>query len=319
MLTGILFIISGFFFLIKGADMLVDGASAIARRFNVPDLVIGLTVVAFGTSAPEFFVNVIASIEGKNDLAFGNIAGSVIANILLVMGISSFIKPLSVTKGTVWREIPFAFFSTLLLGLFASTSMFFDGSSVISFKEGLIFLFFFIVFLAYSFRIAGKDNIPAEFVPESGMRLPVSVLFVLLGLSGLVGGGKIVVYNAVNVARSMGISESIIGLTVVAVGTCLPELTASVVASLKNKPDIAVGGIVGSNIFNVFMILGVSALISPIEITDGGYMDIAVMVGSSFILFLSMFTGRKHKIDRIEGLFFILFYGVYLYLRIFKF
>lgn len=222
----------GFILLIKGADFLVDGSSSIARRLNVSDLVIGLTVVAFGTSTPELFVNLIASIKGTTDIAVGNVLGSNIANILLILGISSVIHPLTVTEGTVWKEIPFSLLAALVLGILAN-DRFIDKQSTSSLTriDGLILFCFFILFLYYSFGIAREINGMEKHIPAREDKLLKSILQVIAGFAGLIVGGKFVVDGAVRLAVSFGLSESLVGLTIVAVGTSLPELATSAVAA----------------------------------------------------------------------------------------
>ena len=311
MLVYILFAI-GFICLIKGADLLVDGASAIARRLAVSDLVIGLTVVAFGTSMPELFVNVIASLRGSTAIAIGNVVGSNIANILLILGISALIYPLSVTRGTVWKEIPFSLLAAVVLFITANDELL-DGmhTSVLTRTDGLVFLSFFIIFIYYTLSIAA----PVEGLEEhgsAGQAGPAkSIAFILLGLTGLVLGGKWIVDGAVAIAAGLGMSQSLVGLTIVAVGTSLPELATSAAAAYKHRADIAVGNVVGSNIFNVFFVLGISAGIKPLPFQPQNNLDIAMVVVASLLLFLFMFTGRKNSLDRGEAIIFVLLYAAY--------
>ncbi len=308
-----LLFILGFIFLIKGADFLVDGASSIARRMNISDLVIGLTVVAFGTSMPELFVNIIASFRGNADIAIGNVVGSNIANVFLILGVSSIIYPLAVTKGTVWKEIPFSLLAAGILFVTANDSLIDDaGISVLTRIDGLVFLSFFTIFIYYTFSIAARiDGLEAH-VSASQLGWVRSVTAILLGLTGLVLGGKWIVDGAVAMASRLGMSESLIGLTIVAVGTSLPELATSAVAAHKRNADIAVGNVVGSNIFNIFFVLGISAVIKPLPFQPKNNLDIGVVVISSLLLFLFMFTGKKRSLDRWEGILFALLYGVYL-------
>ncbi|MBN1850207.1 MAG: calcium/sodium antiporter [Deltaproteobacteria bacterium] len=312
MLYIILFII-GFVILIKGADYLVDGASSIARRLSVSDLVIGLTIVAFGTSTPELLVNLFASIQGKTDIAIGNILGSNIANILLILGISSIIYPLSVTRGTVWKEIPFSLLAAVVLGIMAN-DQFFDhtGFSSLTRTDGLIFLSFFIIFLYYTFGIAKRVEGTEEHLRLRKKTLPASLMMILLGLVGLILGGKWIVDGAVYLANLFGMSESLIGLTIVAVGTSLPELATSAVAAYRKNVEIAVGNVVGSNIFNIFFVLGISATIKPLPFKVPNNIDIGVVILASLLLFLSMFTGEKRSLDRWEGALLLVLYAGYI-------
>jgi cation:H+ antiporter len=309
--------IVGFAIIIKGADFLVDGSSSMARRFRVSELVIGLTVVAFGTSTPELFVNIVASLKGNSEIAIGNILGSNIANILLILGISSIICPLSVTKGTVWKEIPFSLLAAIVLGMMAN-DQFIDknGISLLTRIDGLVLLSFFIIFLYYSFSIAKEIEGIETHVPLKEHGLAKSVLLVMLGLGGLCFGGDWIVEGAVDLALKLGISQSVVGLTIVAVGTSLPELATSAVAAHRGKPDIAVGNVVGSNIFNIFFVLGVSAVIKPIPFNSRSNIDIGVVILASLLLFTFMFTGQKRSIDRWEGVVSLMLYGAYLVFQI---
>ena len=312
MLPYLLFVV-GFVLLIKGADLLVDGSSSVARRFHVSDLVIGLTVVAFGTSTPELFVNLIASIKGDTDIAIGNVLGSNICNIFLILGVSSIIYPLSVTKGTVWKEIPLSLLAALLLGILANDQVIDKStSSTLTRIDGLVFLSFFIIFLYYSFSIAKSIEGMEEHVSEIQLGLGKSVLFIISGLIALSVGGKWIVDGAVYMARSFGMSRSLIGLTIVAVGTSLPELATSAVAAYKKNVEIAVGNVVGSNIFNIFFVLGISSVIKPLPFQTKNNIDIVMVIFASLLLFFSMFTGKKRLLDRWEGIVFVFLYAGYL-------
>ena len=308
-----LLLILGFVILVKGADFLVEGASAIGRRINISDLVIGLTVVAFGTSTPELFVNLTASVKGNTDIAIGNVLGSNISNVFLILGISAIIYPLSVTKGTVWKEIPFSLLAVLVLGFLANDQII-DGSgqSALTRIDGLVLLSFFAIFIYYSTAIARSIDGMTDHVPDKPMGLLRSAVWVILGLVGLAVGGGWIVDGAVHMASRLGMSESLIGLTIVAVGTSLPELATSAVAAYKRNAEIAVGNVVGSNIFNVFFVLGISSIIKPLPVSARSNVDIGVVVLASVLLFLSMFTGRKRSLDRWEGVAFLVIYAGYL-------
>ncbi|MFA5240138.1 MAG: calcium/sodium antiporter [Phycisphaerae bacterium] len=313
MITYVLLII-GFALLIKGAALLVNGASSIARIFNISDLVVGLTIVAFGTSTPELFVNIFASIEANSDIAVGNVVGSNIFNILVILGVSSLIFPLTVTKGTVWIEVPLTLLAALLLGLLANDRFLiktdFRGLSRI---DGWIFLTCFAIFLYYIFRIARKkEKSDDTSLAKKQYGLAKSIFIIAGGFVCLFLGAKFVVDSAVTLAVMLGVSQSLIALTIVAAGTSLPELATSAVAAYKKNSDIAIGNIVGSNIFNIFFILGVSTLISPITLQPKSNIDIAVGVFASLILFIVMFSGKKHVLDRWEGFLFIVLYVIYL-------
>lgn len=310
MLTYVLFVI-GFFLLIKGADLLVDGASSVAKKLKVSSLVIGLTIVAFGTSAPEFVVNIFASIEGNTDIAIGNILGSNIANILLILGISAAIYPLVSKKSTVWKEIPLCLLAALLVGVMANDALI-DGTgfSGLTRIDGFVLLSFFIIFLYYTFGIAKVSNdANTEKVKEMpGWR---AAAYILLGLIGLVLGGEWIVEGAVKIATMFNVSQSLIGLTVVAIGTSLPELATSAIAAYKKQPDIAIGNVVGSNIFNIFWILGFSSLIRPLPFSPASNPDIIMTIFASLILFLVMFIGKKRIIDRWQGVVMVAIYILY--------
>lgn len=313
MLTYILFFI-GFAALIKGADLLVGGASSIANRFGVSALVIGLTIVAFGTSAPELVVNIMASWQGNTDIAIGNIVGSNIVNILLILGISALIYPLAVQKSTVWKEIPLALLAMIIVAIMAN-DMAVDGAnfSALTRIDGFVLIGFFIIFLYYIFGIAKQSANTSEVDEKIEQHsLLRSSVMVLLGITGLVVGGKWIVDGAIVFASSLGVSEALIGLTIVAIGTSLPELATSAVAAYRKNVDIAIGNIVGSNIFNVFWILGVSSIIKPLPFSSALSVDLIVAVLATVLLFLALFVGRRHTLERWQGGVFVALYVVYI-------
>lgn len=324
--TYILFFV-GFVALIKGAGLLVDGASSLAKRLGVSALVIGLTIVAFGTSTPELIVNIFASINGNTDIAIGNILGSNIVNILFILGISTVIYPLAVKKGTVWKEIPLAFLAVIVLAFMANDAFIDNGSfSALTRIDGLILISFFVIFLYYVFGISKAEPADAE-SPEyyrgtiettlHKRSLLRSWLMIGGGLVGLIIGGKWIVDGAVAFATGLGVSEALIGLTVIAVGTSLPELATSAVAAYKKDVDIAVGNIVGSNIFNIFFVLGVSAIIRPLPFSQTLMSDMLVTVIATFLLFAALFIGKRHILERWQGVCFIVLYvGYVIYLVI---
>jgi cation:H+ antiporter len=318
MLQYILLII-GFILLIKGADLLVDGASFIGRKLNISDLVIGLTVVAFGTSLPELFVNIFASVKGNTDIAIGNVLGSNIANIFLILGVSATIFPLAVGKGTVWKEIPLSLLAALVLGIMANDRLI-DKSdaSVLTRIDGLVFLAFFIIFLYYSFGIAKRIDGVDNHLPRKQIGLLKSSLMIVTGLAGLGVGGNWIVDAAVLIASRLGVSQSLIGLTIVAMGTSLPELATSTVAAYKRNAEIAVGNVIGSNIFNIFFVLGLSSIIKPLPFNPGDNIDIGMVILASLLLFLWMFTGKKRSLDRWEGIIFLILYGAYITFLVLK-
>lgn len=310
MLVYLLFII-GFVLLIKGADLLVTGSASVAKKLNISSLVIGLTIVAFGTSAPEFVVNIFASIEGNTEIAIGNVLGSNIANVLLILGISAMIYPLATKKNTVWKEIPLSLLAALILAIMANDTLI-DGAlySGLTRIDGMVLLAFFVIFMYYTFGIA-KVSGTADESQFKQLSYPKSIAYIVLGLSGLVLGGKWIVDGAVKIAGLFDISESLIGLTVVAVGTSLPELATSAVAAYKKQSDIAIGNIVGSNIFNIFFILGSSAVVRPLPFSRSSDSDMMMSILSGLVLFVFMFIGKKHTIQRWQGVLLIFMYILY--------
>jgi cation:H+ antiporter len=310
LLTYLLFVL-GFVLLIKGADLLVTGASSVAKKMRVSDLVIGLTIVAFGTSAPELFVNIFASIDGNTEIAIGNILGSNIANILLILGIAACIYPLAVQKTTTWKEIPFSLLAALVVGVLANDQLIDKrDSSALNRSDGIVLLGFFCIFMFYIIDIAKKTRSAHD---ESIKPMPnwKSVVYIVLGLTGLVFGGNWIVDGAVKIASSFGVSQSLIGLTVVAVGTSLPELATSAVAAYRKNTDIAIGNVVGSNIFNIFWILGLSSIIKPLPFQPASNADILMTIVASVLLFAFVFIGKRHLLQRWQGVMFILVYAVY--------
>ena len=312
MLTYILFAI-GFAFLVKGADWLVDGASALARRLRVSSLIIGLTVVAFGTSAPELGVNLYASFQGTTDIAINNILGSNIFNILFILGVSAIIYPLFVREDTVWKQIPLTLFAAVVLGILANDSLIDKvSSSVLTRIDGIILLIFFTIFMYYVFETARRERKEGR-EPTTGARqygLIKTISFIVLGLVCLSLGSKWMVDGAVKLAEALGASQSLIGLTIVAIGTSLPELATSATAAYKKNTDIAVGNIVGSNIFNIFFILGVSSVVTPLPFDTTSNINTGVTIIASALLFIAMFTGAKrHLLERWEGIIFITLYA----------
>ena len=311
-----LLFLPGFYLLIKGADILVEGASSLAKRLKVSDLVIGLTIVAFGTSAPELAVNISASYKGQTGIAISNVLGSNIANILLILGVSSIIRNVTVKENTVWKEIPFSLLAAIIVFLQANDVFFGAGTkNQISRNDGLEMLAFFIIFLYYIFSIAKEENIFEDEIPKLQLSLGKSILYIIVGLILLPLGSDWVVNGAVRVAKFFGISEAYIGLTIVAIGTSLPEMATSIVAAYKKNSDISIGNVVGSNIFNVFLILGISSVIRPLEFSTKNNVDVVMTVLASLILFFSLFVGKKHEVERSQGILFLLIYIIYLIFR----
>lgn len=297
--------------MVKGADMLVSGASSLAKRLGVSALLIGLTVVAFGTSMPELVVNVFAAIQGTTDIAIGNIIGSNIANIALILGLSALLVPLRVRESTIWKEIPFALLAVLLVAIMARDSALDrTAGDLLGRGDGLVLLSLLIVFLYYIFGMAKRGRSNLKDLPKMSMRK--TILFVIVGILMLVVGGKVVVEGAIGLAAALGMSSRFIGLTVIAIGTSLPELTTSVVAALKKEPDLSVGNIIGSNIINILFVLGISATIRPLPFSTAVFFDTVCCVLITLLLFLFMFIGRKHVIDRWQGASLIALYCLYI-------
>ncbi len=314
MLTYFLFVV-GIILLIKGADWLVDGSSSLAKKLGIPTIVIGLTIVAFGTSMPELVVNVISAIKHNGGIAFGNIIGSNIANILLILGVSTLISDIKVQKSTTWKEIPFSLLAILVLLVFSNT-MFLDNISinVVTRFEGMILLLFFAIFLYYVFELSRKKSIDISHDDIEIKKHSSLQIFLLIsgGLFCLYMGGKWTVEGAIQIARYFGLSEYFIGLTIVAVGTSLPELVTSIIASLKKHNDIVIGNVIGSNIFNIFWILGLTALIYPFAIPANVNFDLIVLLLTTMLLFLFMLIGKKHRLEKWQGIIFLLMYVLYI-------
>ncbi|MBN2681376.1 MAG: calcium/sodium antiporter [Bacteroidales bacterium] len=307
----------GFVCLIFGANWLVDGASSLAKKYKVSDLVIGLTIVAFGTSAPELVVNIVGAIEGYSDIVLGNIIGSNNFNLFLILGISGLVLPITVQSSTAWKEIPISLFVAVVL-LFFANDFGFSGDGYISRIDGFIMLFLFLMFLYYVFRQMKNDkttNDNTETVEKSNYKIWGLIIF---GLTGLIIGGQLVVINSVEVAESLGVSEKIIGLTIVAAGTSLPELVTSVVAATKKNSDIAIGNVIGSNIFNILLILSVSSLINPIEYNLKFNTDLFILIGGTLFLLVFMISGKRKKLDRWEAGLLLGFYICYTVFLIMK-
>lgn len=312
MLISLLLLSLGFAALIFGADKLVDAASSLASRMGISNMVIGLTVVAFGTSAPELVVNVFASVSGETEMVLGNVLGSNIFNVLGILGISALIFPLTVKSNTTWIEIPLSLLAAICVYVVAA-DIFMDGAgeNLISRSDGVILLLFFIIFLAYNLSVS-KNEVGEEIVNVGKYSTGKAVLFLLLGLAGLVLGGRLIVTSAVEIAENLGLSQRVIGLTIVSIGTSLPELATSIVAVRKKNVDIAIGNVVGSNIFNIFFILGISTVISPLEINENSLVDIFLNILVGILLFTFIFTGKGRKLERWEGGIFVGAYIVYL-------
>lgn len=298
MLIQIILLIAGLLLLIKGADWLVEGATAVAKKKRVSDLAIGLTIVAFGTSAPELVVTLMASVQDQQEIVFGNIIGSNNFNLFFILGVAGLITPLVVQSSTISKEIPISLIAAILLYIMANSYL--SDEAILSRGDALILLVLFAGFLYYVYWQLKREPVEAA-VQEPQPGVLKIWIFIIAGLGGLVFGGRLVVNSAVEMATAWGVSEQLIGLTIVAMGTSLPELATTVVAAVRRKTDIAVGNIIGSNIFNIFFILGASALVRPIPYDPVFNTDIYLLVGGTIFLFLAMFTGRKKKLDRWEA------------------
>ena len=302
----------GIIALIKGADWLVSGGASVAKRFGIPNIVIGLTIVAFGTSAPELVVNLLAAFSGQTDIAVANVIGSNIANILLILGVSSLIFPLTVKNNTVWKEIPLALLAVAAVWVMGNDALI-DGMNfnMLTRTDGLMLFSLFIVFLYYTYSIS-KTDAKGESDEIEGFTVSKSLILIGAGLLGLFVGGKWVVDGAVSLALQLGMSQGLVGLTVVAIGTSLPELVTSITAALKKQSDIAIGNVVGSNIFNVFWILGLSSTLNPLPVSAAANQDILVALVASILLFVFCFIGKRHVLERWQGGLFIVLYVLYM-------
>ena len=311
MVKEILFIILGFVLLIKGADFLVEGASSVAKKFRIPEIVIGLTIVSIGTSMPELFVSTTSALQGSADMAIGNIIGSNICNLLLILGLSAVISPVKFQLATRNIEIPMCFGITVIFLVLCNIG------GQLSLLDGIILMILFAGFLYYTFQVAKKaQEAAAEEVQEETKKgsMLKSIAWIVIGIVGLKVGGDFTVDNAVVVAEKLGISEKVIGLTVLAIGTSLPELVTSVVAAIKGNDDIAIGNIIGSNIFNMLMIIGVSALITPLSYNISYNVQLGILLLALVLLEVFAFTKPKNQMTRTNGLIYVGMYVAYLLL-----
>ncbi len=314
MFVAIILLIVGFILLVKGADWFVEGSSSIAKHLRVPSLLIGLTIVAFGTSAPEAAVGVTASLGGANDIVLGNVIGSNIFNTLMVLGISAFFMPLVIQKPLLKKEFPFSVFAGIVIMIMAIDTFIGNGEvNTLTHSDGILILCFFMLFMYYLVTMAldaRKNGEALEGDDIVKLPLPKSILFTVVGIIGVILGGQLVVNNSMTLAVALGASEALVGLTIVAVGTSLPELVTSIVAAKKGEADLAVGNIIGSNIFNLFFILGLSATISPIGVSNKIIIDILFMIVISTFVYFSAI--QKQKVRSKEGIFMVLTYAVYM-------
>ncbi|MHC1598848.1 MAG: calcium/sodium antiporter [Candidatus Methanofastidiosia archaeon] len=312
MYLEILLMVIGFILLVKGANVLVKGATSLARRYGVSFFVIGLTIVAFGTSLPEFVVNITSALKGSTDIAVGNIIGSNMANILLVLGLTALIIPLEVNIYAKRRDIPYALFSSILLLILASdTILLTSQDNFISRLDGVLLLCVFFLFL-FLILARSQDEFVEETILESYTSRYTAVLYILVGISGLYIGGDLIVDNAVSLARHFSISEILISSTIVAFGTSLPELTTSIIAAYNNNADIAIGNIVGSNIFNILWVLGCTSIVHPLLIPPTLLIDLSLVVIATMLLLGLTHLGKENILERPKGIMLLVMYGIYI-------
>lgn len=316
----ILFLLIGLALILAGANFLTDGSAALAQRFRVPEFIIGLTIVAVGTSTPELVVSVLSAIAGKSDVAIGNVVGSNIFNVFLILGVCALVRPLPLTAGNIRRDIPFGVATSILLLILATDSLFRAGAvDRIGRLDGVLMLVIYALLMIYTIRATGRTAAPSSTSSETegdAARRPMAgwlmAVMIVGGLAGLIFGGEMFLNNATALARRMGISESVIAITLVAGGTSLPELASSVVSLLKGKSDMALGNVIGSNIANILLILGLSATINPLTMGGITMVDLLVVLLSSVLLFLAAFTFRRQAVDRWEGALFLVIYALYI-------
>lgn len=309
----IFLLIVGLGLILAGANFLTDGSAALAQRFRVPEFIIGLTVVAVGTSTPELVVSVLSAIAGKSDVAIGNVVGSNIFNVFVILGVCALIRPLPLTAGNIRRDIPFGVITSLLLLALASDSFFRTGAADrIGRIDGAAMLLLYMALMWYTIRSTKRPETPTAEEAKPGMAGWLMAAMIVGGLAGLVFGGEMFLRSATSIARSLGISESVIAITLVAGGTSLPELASSLVSLFKGKADMALGNVIGSNIANILLILGVSATIHPLSMGGITVWDLLMVVLSSVLLFFAAFTFKRRAIDRWEGAIFLAIYIAYI-------
>ena len=297
--------------ILLGSDWLVDGASGIARKYGISEFIIGMTIVGIGTSMPELVSSAISAIGGHGDMALGNVTGSNICNVLLILGVTSLISPIGFTRSNIRKDLPFAIgVSLFLLVILYNGLGLFGGMPGISRSDALYLLGFFVIFMIDSFKSGKSDSEEEE--GAKPMSMGKAVLLIVLGLAGLIFGGRFFVDHTVSIAERFHVSEAFISITLMALGTSLPELATCVVAALKGKNQLALGNIIGSNVFNIALIIGASGLISPFEIESISTVDMAMVIVSVVMLWLAAFTFKRYKLDRIEGAIFLLVYVGYI-------
>ncbi len=314
MWIDVLWIVAGLVLILVGSDWLVEGASGVARKYGISEFVIGMTIVGIGTSMPELVSSLISAIHGHGDMALGNVTGSNICNILLILGVTALISPIKYTKSNIRKDIPFAILASLflMLMLYNSFALFGEmGAPGISRSDALFLLSIFVTFMIDSFKSAKNGN-DEEGKNVKPMPMGKALVFILLGLAGLVFGGQVFVDHTVSIAEKSHVSEAFISITLMAVGTSLPELATCIVAAMKGKNQLALGNVIGSNIFNVSLILGSSAVVSPFEIQTISTVDMVVVIVAIVLLWLAAFTFKKRMLDRVEGAIFLLCYIGYI-------
>ena len=311
----IILMLLGLGLLLVGANYMTEGSSAIAKRFGISEFVIGLTIVAVGTSAPEFVVSLISTAQGATDIAIGNILGSNLFNTLMILGVTALIRPIHIERNTLSRDIPFGLLAAVVLAICGLDSLLNGSEGIISRSEGLLMLCFLIVFMVYSFITAKRDSlVEEEPAPEAGKQHPIwlEIVMIVGGLAALVYGGELFLKHAVVFARNIGISEAVIAVTLMAGGTSMPELITCVIAAVKKKGQMALGNVIGSNISNIFLILGTCATVSPLQLGNILPIDLIILAAASLLIVITAFTFRRNELDRSEGAIFILLYIGYI-------
>ena len=313
----LVFLVIGFVLLIKGADFFVEGSSSVAKRLHVPSIIIGLTIVAMGTSLPETAVSVSASLTGNNELAVSNVVGSNIFNLMVVIGVCAVLATVNVAKETIKRDIPLSLICAALLMLLGIIGLGDKSGMTLGHLDGVILLGFFAGYIFYMIKIALKASREGRKVEIEGgldediklISVPLSILFIVGGAAAIVVGGDITVDAAARIAGDLGMSQTLIGLTIVSIGTSLPELVTSIVAAKKDEVDMALGNAIGSNVFNILMVLGIASAISPVSIITENIIDLCVLI--VFTVCVWIFAGTKKKIGRVEGICMVAFYAAY--------
>lgn len=315
-MTGVwmyIWLVVGFVLLIKGADLFVEGSSSVAKIFKVPTVIIGLTIVAMGTSAPETSVSISAALQGANEIAVSNVVGSNFFNLLVVVGVCALLQPINITKSLIKRDYPYSIFATVLILAFLVIGLFVSGQPQLTRIDGIILLAAFVFYLVILIRftlisIATGHKVDVEEVKTRS--LPVSIIFIVIGLAGVIYGGDFVVNSATAIARTFGMSNTLIGLTIVAIGTSLPELVTSIVAAKKGEADLALGNVIGSNIFNLLLVLGISSTVHSIKVEFDSIIDTSLLLIVNVVV-LAIVLKKKSSIGKGVGVFMILMYVVY--------